>query len=146
MMANAGDLTETEQQLLMAAALLGFGPTISLLGANTVHILNRVLLWHGQTQEQIDNGWWVDENCDPSHQVVYDTLIRMTEQVRHDRSNRAAERPGTALFEGGGNWGVPGDPDHPPCLPHFNSCRLTSEGERLARLLLEKHSEYREPA
>lgn len=145
-MANAGHLTETEQQLLMAAAVLGFGPTTSLVGANTVRIVNRVLRWHGQTDEQISSGWWGDDNCDPGHEAVYKTLIRMTEQVHCDRPSRAAERPGTALFEGGGNWGVPGDPDRPACLPHFNSCRLTSEGDRLARMLLENHPEYREPA
>ncbi len=53
---------------------------------------------------------------------------------------------GSALFEGGGNWGVPGDPDRPACWPSFNSCRLTAEGERLARSLLAQHPAYRKSA
>jgi hypothetical protein len=43
------------------------------------------------------------------------------------------------LFEGGGNWGVPGDPSRPACWPQYNACRLTTEGERVARELLDRH-------
>lgn len=66
----------------------------------------------------------------------------MTSQVCKDGIVRACERPGPALFEGGGNWGITGDLDRPACWPQFNSCRLTYEGERLARELLALHPEY----
>ena len=135
------DLTEIEQQLLMAAAVQGLGPATDLGRANTARVVNQVLRWRGLTAEQVNAGWR-DEDCDPEHDAVYAALVRMTHQECRDGSFRPGERPGPALFEGGGNWGVPGDPDCPPCWPHFNSCRLTSEGERLALLLLEQNPEY----
>lgn len=141
-MGGAGDLTEVEQQLLMAAAVHGLGPATDLGRANTARIVNQVLRWRGLTDDQINAGWR-DEDCDPEQGAVYATLIRMTHQAHREGPGRAPERPGAALFKGGGNWGVPGDPDRPACWPYFNSCQLTTEGERLARLLLEQHPEYR---
>jgi hypothetical protein len=144
-MDNANDLTEVEQQLLMAAAVHGLGPATDLGRANTARVVNQVLRWRGLTAEQIDTGWR-NSDCDPEHDAVYTALVRMTYQSCRNGSFRASERPGPALFEGGGNWGVPGDPDKPPCWPHFNSCRLTAEGKRIARELLERHPEYRKSA
>jgi hypothetical protein len=142
--AGAGDLTESEQQLLMAAAVHGLGPTTDLGRANTVRVVNQTLRWRGLTAEQVKAGWRA-EDCDSEHDAVYTALVRMTHQACRDSNFRPDERPGPALFEGGGNWGVPGT-DCPPCWPHFNSCRLTIEGERLALLLLEQHPEYRKSA
>jgi hypothetical protein len=141
-MHGTSELTEIEQQLLMAAAVCGFGPRTDLSGANTVRIVNQVLVWRGLTSDQIDS-IWSDQECDSD---VYTTLVRMTHQWCSDGSFRPGERAGPALFQGGGNWGVPGDPDRPACWPHYNSCRLTAEGKRLAQVLLEQHPEYRESA
>jgi hypothetical protein len=144
-MAGASDLTEVEQQLLMAAAVHGLGPTTDISRANTVRVVNQVLRWRGFTDEQVQAGWR-DDDCDPEHDAVYAALVRMTHQQLPGGGLRPGERQGPALFEGGGNWGVPGDPDRPSCWPHFNSCRLTSEGQRLAWLLLEQHPECRKSA
>jgi hypothetical protein len=144
-MGGEGDLTEVEQQLLMAAVVHGMGPETDVGYANTARVVNQVLAWHGLTAEQINAGWRT-EDCDPEHGAVYEALVRMTWQECRDGSFRSPERPGPALFEGGGNWGVPGDPARPACWPHFNSCRLTAEGERLALSLLEQHPEYRNSA
>jgi hypothetical protein len=144
-MGGVGDLTEVEQQLLMAAGVHGLGPATDLGRANTARVVNQVLRWRGLTAAQIDAGWQ-DEDCDPEHDAVYAALVRMTHQKCRDGSVRPGERPGPALFEGGGNWGVPGDPERPACWPHFNSCRLTAEGERLARSLSEQYPEYRKNA
>ena len=144
-MGGVGDLTEVEQQLLMAAGVHGLGPATDLARANTERVINQVLRWRGLTAEQIDAGWQ-DEDCDPEHDAVYAALVRMTHQKCRDGSFQTGERPGSALFEGGCNWGVPGDPGRPPCWPHFNSCRLTAEGERLARSLSEQYPEYRKSA
>jgi hypothetical protein len=126
----------------MAAAVHGLGPTTDLGRANTARVVNQVLLWRGLTAEQINAGWR-EQDCDPEHDEVYAALVRMTHQECRDGSFRPGERPGLALFEGSGNWGVPGDPNRPACWPLFNSCRLTAEGERLARELLEQHPEHR---
>jgi hypothetical protein len=144
-MSGAGSLTEVEQQLLMAAAVHGLGPATDLGFANTAQVVNQVLRWRGLTAAQVNVGWR-ERDCDREHDAVYAALVRMTHQECRDGTFRPGERPGPALFEGGGNWGVPGDPDRPACWPHFNSCRLTTEGERLAHLLLERHPEYRESA
>jgi hypothetical protein len=136
-----GNLAEVEQQLIMAAAVQGFLPSTYLGRANTVRIVNQVLRWRGLTIEQVEDGWR-EEDCDPEHGAVYETLVRMTQQVLHDSSVRPAERPGTPVFEGSGNWGVPGDPLQLGCWPHYNSCRLTAEGERIARELLRRNPEY----
>ena len=124
-------LTETERLLLMAAAVQRLGPSTDLDRANTARVVDQVLRWLGLSALEISRGW--DEAAiGPIHQEVYNVLIRMTYQM----PNRAPERPGTLLFEGAGNWGVPGDPTRPACLPQYNSCRLTAEGERLACELL----------
>lgn len=137
-MDDTNTLTETEELLLMAAALHGLGPDTSLGFANTSRVVNQVLVWHGLSAEAVRRGWRAHD-CDALHKEVYDTLIRMTHQECREGS---CERPGPALFEGGGNWGVPGDPSRPACWPHYNSCRLTEEGERLAQALLHNHPEY----
>lgn len=139
-MGSATYLTEIEQQLLRSAAVLGLGPATDLSRANTARVVDQVLRWRGLTAEQVDAGWRL-EDCDPEHGTVYAALVRMTHQTDVDGPGRAPERPGPALFEGGGNWGVPGDPEQPACWPQYNSCRLTAEGERVARVLLERHPE-----
>ncbi len=141
-MGGTGDLTEIEQQLLMAASVHGLGTGTDLGRANTARIVDQVLAWRGLSGEQV-RSWWRDEDYDWTHDLVYPALIRMIHQKHREGPGRAPERPGQALFEGGGNWGVPGDSDFPACWPQHNSCRLTGEGERLARLLLEGHPECR---
>lgn len=131
-------LTETEQMLLMAACVYGMGPESSLVNANTYRIVNQVLCWQALSDEEIHEGWNQDE-YGPAHDLIYSALIRMT---AHLASERPPQRPGLPLFEGKGNWGDPRKPDRPACRPHYNSCRLTSEGERIARQLLELHPEY----
>lgn len=131
-------LTEIETLLVIAASVLGMGPQSSLVNANTYRIINQVLDWRGMSREQIREGWNREE-CGSSHDEVYSVLIRMT---AHPASARPPERPGAALFEGRGNWGDSRKPDRPACRPHYNSCRLTDEGERIARQLLELHPEY----
>src|SRR4051794_18785489 len=108
------EFTDTEQLLLMAATLQGFGPDRDLSrGTNTARVVNQVLRWRGLSDEQIRAGWRDDEyrGPDPSHEEVYQALIRMTHQTVLDGPGRPPERSGPALFEGGGDWGVPGDPD-----------------------------------
>ena len=144
-MGGAGDLTEVEQQLLMAAAVHKLGPATDLSRANTARVVNQVLRWRGLTAAQVNSGWR-DEDCDSEHRAVYDALVRMTWKECRDDTFRPPERPGPALFEGGGNWGVPCVPDRQACWPHYNSCRLTAEGERVARSLLERHPAYRKSA
>ena len=140
-MGSAGDLTEVERQLLVAAAVHGLGPSTDLSRVSTARIVNQVLRWRGVTEDQIESGWRL-EDCDPEHATVYAALVRMTHETHTKGPGRVPERSGPALFEGGGNWGVPGDPNHPACWPEYNSCRLTAEGERLARALLAQHPEY----
>jgi hypothetical protein len=138
-MTAADTVTEIERQLLMAAAVHGLGPDADIRYANTARVVNQVLRWRGLTPEEINAGWR-DDDCDPEHDAVYTALIRITHQLHMHGPGRAPERPGPALFEGGGNWG---DVDLPASWPHFNSCRLTAEGERLALELLERHPAYR---
>jgi hypothetical protein len=141
-MSDASDLTEVEQQLLMAATVQGLGPATDLGRANTGRVVNQVLCWRGLTAGEIDAGWR-NEDCDPEHSAVYATLLRMTHQLYRNSIVRPAEGSGPALFEGGGNWGIPGDPDQQACWPQYNSCRLTAEGERVAKELLKRHPECR---
>ena len=130
-MDNKETLTETERLLLMAAAVQRLGPNTDLDRANTARVVDQVLRWICLGAEEISRGW-EEPAIGPIHREVYNVLIRMTYQM----PNRAPERPGTPLFEGNGNWGVPGDPIRPACLPQYNSCRLTAEGEQLASELL----------
>jgi hypothetical protein len=140
--------TETERLLLMAAAVRGFGPSRDLSRANTVRVVQQALVWLGVSWEEIEGGLLRLERQDPDENrlsdrvnSVYEVLIRMTRV-----GSRPPKRPGPALFEGGGNWGVPSDPSRPASSPYFNSCRLTADGERLALQLLEQHHEYRRNA
>jgi hypothetical protein len=126
----------------MAAAVHGLGPATDLSRASTARVVDQVLRWRGLSAEEVRDGWQ-EQECGPTHEQVYNALIRMTHQIAWAGPGRPPERPGAALFEGGGNWGVPGNSDHPACWPQFNSCRLTAEGERLARDLLGQHAEYR---
>jgi hypothetical protein len=135
-------LTETEQQLLMAAAAEGLGPDTDLTRANTARVINQVLRWRGRSPEEACHAWREQHN-DPMHEEVYAVLIRMLHQIHSVDPGQTPKRVGEVLFEGSGNWGVPGEPSWPPCEPEFNSCRLTHAGERLARELLERHPEYR---
>ncbi len=139
-------LTETEQLLLMAAAVQGLGPDSDLVHGNTSRtsrIVNQVLRWRGLTEAEIRRDTEGSQNLHPIRTEVYNALIHMTRQKIRGGSWREAERPGPALFEGGGNWGVPGNPDRPACWPEFNSCRLTTDGERIAQELLAGHPECR---
>jgi hypothetical protein len=138
-------LTETERLLLMAAAVHRLGPYADMSRANTVRVVNQVLRWRGLSEEEIESGWW-KRKYDPIHEAVYDILIRMVHQRRREGPGQVAERGGAALFEGNGNWGVPGDPSCPACMPHFNSCRLTAEGKRVARELLKQNPQCRKRA
>lgn len=119
------EFTEIERQLLRAALELDFGASTDLSRANTARVVDRVLAWRGLSAQQIATGWRADD-CDLEHATVYAALVRM---IREPRT------AGSALFEGGGNWGTPDDPGAPACWPQYNSCRLTEEGERLARAL-----------
>src|SRR5437660_5231768 len=103
-------LTETERLLLMVAAVQGMGPDTDLDYANTARVVNQVLRWRGLSAEEVRRGSR-DRDCDPAHEDVYNALIRMTHQTLRVGPGRAPERPGVPLFEGGGNWGVPGDPN-----------------------------------
>jgi hypothetical protein len=130
-------LTQMEKLLLMAAAVHGLRPGINIKYANTARVVRQVLEWAGlDTKDVLDT--WNTDDWHPSIEAVYGPLVHMT-QVQ---GFRPAERPGPALFDGGGNWGVPGDPERPPAYPHFNSCRLTETGDRLALQLLAEHPEY----
>jgi hypothetical protein len=135
-------LTEVEGLLLMAAAVHGMGPASDLSRANTERVVNQVLRWRGLSAEEIRDGW-MEQGCGPIHEEIYSALIRMTCETARAGLGRPSARPGAPLFEGGGNWGVPADPNCPACMPQFNSCRLTAEGERLAQDLLAWHPEYR---
>ena len=137
-----GPLTETESLLLMAAAVQGLGPRTNLIYANSARVVHQVLKWRGLSEDQLWSGWG-ERDCDPQHEQVFRALVRMVQMKLRGGSWRPAERPGVALFEGGGNWGVPGDSSHPPSWPLFNSCRQTAEGKKLARKLLKEHPEYR---
>jgi hypothetical protein len=138
---SSQNLSEIERQLLMAAAVQGLGPATDLERANTAKVVNQVLRWRGFSAEEVNAGWW-DEDFAPEHGAVYEVLIGLVYQVNNE-SSRHALRRGAALFEGRGNWGVPGVPNYPACSPQFNSCRLTAEGERLANELLKEQPEGR---
>ena len=137
-------LTRMEKLLLMAAAVRGLRPGINLQYANTARVVQTTLDWAGLNSDEVQN-WWKSGEWDPSLDEVYGPLVRMTQQQLQIGGFRPAERPGPALFEGSGNWGVPGDPKRPPADPRFNSCRLTETGDRLALLLLAEHPEYGPP-
>jgi hypothetical protein len=137
-------LTQIEKLLLMAAAVHGLRPGIELKYANTARVVLKALEWAGLDSKEVLDAWNTDD-WHPSLQAVYGPLVHMTQMELLTGGFRPAERPGPALFEGGGNWGVPGDPKHPPACPQFNSCRLTATGDRLALELLADHPEYGPP-
>jgi hypothetical protein len=119
----------------MAAAVLDLGPNTNLDRANTAKIVDQVLRWLGVRKEEMNLGWERPKK-QPINDEVYNVLVFMTRQARPNGSWRKQQRAGKPLFEGSGNWGVPGDPECPPCWPHYNSCRLTVHGEQIARQLL----------
>jgi hypothetical protein len=134
-------LTENERLLLMAAAVHNQDSRTDLYRANTARVVDQVLRWRGLSPTAIREGWRQDD-CDPLHREVYDTLVRMTRMKLRARGWRPPVRPGVPLFEGAGNWGVPDDPSRPACWPQYNSCRLTAAGKRLAQKLLAQSPEY----
>jgi hypothetical protein len=136
-------LTDMERLLLMAAAVRGLGPNTDLSRANTWKIVLQALKWSGLDSPEVRE-LWLQNEWHPALEAVYGPLVRMTQPQCLDDSFRPAERPGPALFEGCGNWGISGE--RPPCDPHFNSCRLTTLGEQVALALLEQHPEYRSDA
>jgi hypothetical protein len=133
-----------ERLLLMAAAVNGLGPQTDLSYACTALIVLQALTWSNQNSDEIRKQW-IQLEWHPALDEIYNPLVRMTHQQVRGGGTRAPERPGPALFEGGGNWGVPGDPKRPPCFPHYNSCRLTALGEEIAIGLLAEHAEYNTP-
>src|SRR5262245_11019549 len=113
-------LTETERLLLMAAAVQGRGPRSDIFHANTARIISQALRWIGLSDDEIHNGWWDSEAGERSatcsnHLAFYEVLIRMTQPLGRKGRWRPSERPGRPLFEGAGNWGVPGK--LPACSP-----------------------------
>ena len=140
-MEEYGTLTDTEQLLLVAAAVHGLGPNTDLNYANTARVVDQALRWRGLSADEVRSGWRTYD-CDPAHKEVYEALVKMT--LQHTLGgDRPPERTGPPLFEGGGNWGVPGDPSCPPCWPQYNSCRLTALGAQVAQELLNRHPEFR---
>jgi hypothetical protein len=143
------DLTPMERLLLMAAVVQGRLPGSDIDHANTAKIVAQVLWWTRMDYAAIRTRWecrdFDRETVDhiPELDEVYEPLIRMTQARIRTGGFRPAERPGPALFEGSGNWGVPGDPESCVADPFFNSCRLTALGEQLANALLTQHPEYR---
>jgi hypothetical protein len=133
-----------EKLLLMAAAVQGLRPGIDMKYVNTARVVLKVLQWAGLDTKEVMDRWRTDE-WHPSLNEVYQPLVRMTQMQLFKGGVRPAERPGPPLFEGGGNWGVPGDPKRPAAYPHFNSCRLTETGDQLALQLLAEHPEYGPP-
>jgi hypothetical protein len=131
---SALQLTDVERLLLMAAAVQQHGPELDIDHASTAAIVLQVLKWSRPDYDDIRRRWkqgeWPSEIDE-----VYEPLARMTHMQLRAGGFRPAERPGPALFEGSGNWGVPGDPEHPPADPRFNSCRLTALGLQVANEL-----------
>lgn len=130
-------LTEMERLLLIAAAICDLGPNTDLGVANTYKVVRQALEWSGQRSYTQRN--YILDSTDPIVAAVYAPLVRMTHHVYH---GRPPERPGPSLFEGAGNWGIPGKADEPPCDPNYNSCRLTDLGSDTARRLLDQHPEF----
>jgi hypothetical protein len=121
-----------EKLLLMAAAVRGLGPEADISRVTTPKVVLTAVKWAGLDSDEVSRQWNSIEWHD-SLDEVYEPLIRLV---------HPPEGGEESLFEGGGNWGVPGDPDRPAADPHFNSCRLTPRGMRLALALLALHPEY----
>jgi hypothetical protein len=125
------------------------GPDTFLETANTYRVVDQVLRWRGLNKDQIRRGWQKVEGdairggkqvgSYSINEEVYGILVTMVQQGQVCE----AEVNDEPLFEGMGNWGVRGDPTKPACLPHYNSCRLTAHGERIAQDLLSQHPEFR---
>jgi hypothetical protein len=116
--------------LLMAAAVHELGPRTNLSYANTAKVMRQALYWAGLLHGEIEERFESYEECPPVTQF-YEAMISMMPQ----------SMPAEVLFEGGGNWGGPGEPH---ASAHFTSCRLTERGWSLANGLLEQHPHYRE--
>ena len=134
-MTGTEGISEIERLLLMAAAVHGLGPGTDLSRANTAKVVDQVLKWTGVNDGEVREAWSSIESH-PAMDRVYTVLISM---VQSD-SGKLPERPGDPLFKGGGNWG---GPEESPCNLHFNSCRLTELGERIAFQLLQENSHHR---
>jgi hypothetical protein len=135
-----------ERLLLMAAAVQGRTSESDIDHANTAKIVAQVLWWTRPDFEAIQERWRAADYT-LSFDEVYDPLVHMTQSRLRSGGFRPAKRPGPALFEGSGNWGsenwgVPGELGLPPADPLFNSCRLTSLGEQIARALLAQNPAY----
>jgi hypothetical protein len=135
------EFTEIERLLLMAAEVHGAGPEKDLRYANCGKVVGQTLEWAGLVDEAVRDNWNSAGSDDyhPTIRRVYGALIRMVSVVRRDGGLSPAERPGPALFEGGGNLGTS---EKPRAFPHFTSCRLTEEGARIARQLLLENPMY----
>ncbi len=130
-----------EKLLLMAAAVHRLGPDTDISEANTVKVVFQALEWSGFNMAEIREQY-KQSDYHPAVAEAYIPLVRMTQEILQDNSVRLPERSGPALFEGAGNWGVPDDPESPPCDPNYNSCRLTPLGLEIAKALLAAHPEY----
>jgi hypothetical protein len=133
--ANA-ELLGPEKLLLMAAAELGFGPQHGLSVANSAKVLRLAARWSGVEDSELR--FMEGPHWHPLVNELFEALVRMVHQVQCEGPGRRPERPGAALFEGGGNWGEPGDPSQPPAWPLYTSCRLTELGEQIAQELLSR--------
>lgn len=143
-LSEAEPLSRIEKLLLMAAAVHGLRPGSNIRYANTARVVHTALEWAGLYSEEVAGRWSADE-WHPALDEVYEPLVRMTQVELRTGDFRPAERCGPALFEGSGDWGVPGDPKRPPADPRFNSCRLTGIGDQIALKLLAEHPEYGSP-
>ena len=136
-MAGAEELTETEQLLVMAAAIHNLGPGTDLSTANAGLVVGQALQWAGLMEGEVGKAWKnPGMEYHPAIVHVYGALIRM---IHRADAEIPPERPGATLFEGGGNFGTP---ERPAAFPHFTSCRLTVDGEMIAQQLLKKHPGY----
>jgi hypothetical protein len=132
-----------ERMLLMAAAAHGLNPQTDLQYANCGKVVGQVLEWAGLVDEAVRENWNSAGGVSDYHPTIrriYGDLIRMLSRPTREGGWKPPPRAGVALFEGSGNFGTS---DNPMAFPHFTSCRLTEEGERIARKLLEQNPQYR---
>ena len=126
---DGGQTPNPHDLLLMAAAAHGLGPGTNLHYANAAKVMCQALHWAGLLHGAVEESFESYDECPPVTEF-YDALVSMMPQ----------SNPVEALFEGGGNWGGPGER---PASAHFTSCRLTERGWSIAQQLLERHASYR---